>query len=99
MDGRQNNGGSRPGAGAPGYGKMKAIREYVEKFTPLWFENLSAFMEGSDKNDRKYAMTELGKLMGKMIPTQVESDSALFKLVIERSDDRGEEDQTTQVPG
>lgn len=65
-------GGARPGSGNPGYGKMNAILKGVNKLTPLWFSKIEGMMKGSDKNDQKFAISELSKLMGKMIPQQVE---------------------------
>lgn len=57
--------------GNPGYGKSIAVRQGVEKLTPRYFELLEAMINGEDKDDRKFSMTELGKLMGKMLPTEI----------------------------
>jgi hypothetical protein len=69
--------------GNPGYGKVHAIRQGVEKLTPRYFDLLEAMINGEDKDDRKFSMTELGKLMGKMIPTTLEgSDDAPLKIQV-----------------
>lgn len=65
-------GGPQPGSGNPGYGKMSMIRVGVEKLTPLWFVKVGEMMKSNDKNDQKFAISELAKLMSKMIPQQVE---------------------------
>lgn len=75
-------GGPQPGSGNPGYGKMKSITEGVKKLTPLWFKNIEDMMKGKDKSEQKYAMSELTKLMGKMIPQQLEVKE-LPKLLLE----------------
>jgi hypothetical protein len=59
------------GRGNPGYGKSIAVRQGVEKLTPRYFELLEVMINGEDKDDRKFSMTELGKLMGKMLPTEI----------------------------
>ena len=57
--------------GNPGYGKSAAVRAGVEKLTPRYFELLEEMINGNDKDDRKFSMSELGKLMGKMLPTEI----------------------------
>src|SRR5262245_12380984 len=38
-------GGSRPGAGNPGYGKQYAVREGVERLTPRWFAMVEEMLD------------------------------------------------------
>ena len=57
--------------GNPGYGKSYAVRQGVEKLTSRYFELLEDMINGEDKDDRKFSMSELGKLMGKMLPTEI----------------------------
>jgi hypothetical protein len=76
-------GGKRPGAGNPGYGKQIAVREGVERLTPRWFELIEAMLNSpypEDRSpelvrliheDRKFALGELAKLMGKLIPVEL----------------------------
>jgi len=67
-------GGSRPNSGSKGYGQLSLVRENVEKFSDLWWENIVAMMQGESKEDRRYAMTEFNKLQVKMMPQQVENE-------------------------
>ena len=83
MDGRKNNGGARPGAGNPGMGKMKFIREQVEKFSPLWWEEIGNAMQGDDKEMKKFALNEFNKIQVKMVPQTI---------------DGGEDDEGNQAP-
>jgi len=76
-------GGKRPGQGNPGYKKIEEIEAGVRKLTPRWFEiidqmlNFDAHSGMSDElmraihEDRKFALGELTKLMGKLMPTQI----------------------------
>lgn len=64
-------GGARPGAGNPGYGKQIAVREGVERLTPRWFELVEKMLNSKQPDERRFALSELGKLMGKLMPVEV----------------------------
>ncbi len=68
-------GGARPGAGNPGYGKQLAVKEGVQKLTPKWFELAEKWLNGKDRGLKLTAFSEIGKLLGKVIPTQTDLTS------------------------
>jgi hypothetical protein len=59
--------------GNPGYGKSKNLVARVDKFEPLFWDELEKMITGDDKADRKYAMTEFNKIQLKMIPQDITS--------------------------
>jgi hypothetical protein len=44
-DGRKNNGGARKGAGNPGFGKVFLLKENVEKFSPIFWDELNKMVK------------------------------------------------------
>ena len=64
-------GGKRAGAGNPGYPRINAVVDGVEKLTPKWFELAGKWLNGKDKLLQRTAFTELSKLMAKTIPQEV----------------------------
>lgn len=58
--------------GNPGYGKLKNLKDNVDKFSPLFWEGLNDMMKG-DKTDKKWAMQEFNKIQLRMIPQDITS--------------------------
>jgi len=84
VDGR---GGARPGAGNPGYGKMKILREKVEQHTEKWWATWESMMDGGLPEDKRFAMGEFNKLQCKMIPQDVDvAGELLIKIAKEIAD-------------
>ena len=72
-DGRKNNGGKKGNKGGnKGYGYVQSIKNNVEKYTPIWWENMGKLLKENDK----WAMAEFNKLQLKMCPViqEVEID-------------------------
>lgn len=68
------NPGNKGGSGAPGFGKMNKVLENVKTYMPDWWKNWELLMNGEDKTDKKYAMTEFNKLQVKMMPQNMEDE-------------------------
>jgi hypothetical protein len=63
------NGGARPGAGRKKLWDQADILERVKGIQLRWWEEVEAFLDSRDKNDRKFALTEINKLQTKSLPT------------------------------
>lgn len=95
-----NNGGN------PGYGKLNAIRERVEKYSAKWWEKWEVMIDSDDKQERIEAMREFNKLQCKMIPQQIGSDPdnpiAILANVCSHNchkESNGNEGADTSAPG
>ena len=65
-------GGARAGAGNPGYGKLKFLKDKVEQFTPKWWTMWELMIEMGAPEDKRFAMSEFNKLQMKMIPQDID---------------------------
>jgi hypothetical protein len=91
-------GGARPGAGQKGYGKSVAVRQAIEKLTPGYFALLEFWMKDGEKEDQRFAMTQLSRLIEKTIPQEHTGDlklnhsldvpESVYKAVLERERNR-----------
>lgn len=65
-------GGARPGAGNPGYGKLKFLKDKVEQHSPKWWTLWEQMVDSGLPEDKRFAMGEFNKLQIKMIPQDVD---------------------------
>lgn len=70
--GNQNAKNNKGGAGNPGYGKLKFIRDKVSQFSETYWKEWERMMNGNDKDEKKFAMAEFNKLQVKMIPQSLD---------------------------
>ncbi len=85
--------------GQPGYGKSIAVRTGVEKLTPRYFELLEGYLNGMVKEDTKFAMSELGKLMGKMLPTEITGEGGNALMITWQTPQPSSQSNTSQETG
>jgi len=64
-------GGVRPGAGNPGYGKMKNLETNLEKFSPVFWALMDQFAKSKVKSDQRFFLQEFNKLQVRMVPQQL----------------------------
>lgn len=57
--------------GNPGYAKVAYIGEQVGRLSERWFELTEQWLNGKNKSYQKLAYVELGKLIGKSMPTAI----------------------------
>lgn len=80
MDGRKRNKGTKNNKGGnPGYGKSLLFKDKVDKFSPLFWQRLTAFIKSKDKSDVKFAMHEFNLIQTKMIPQDLTTGGMPFK--------------------
>jgi hypothetical protein len=60
--------------GAPGYGKMKNLKDQVDKFSPLFWQIMEEFGTSKSKEDKKFFIQEFNKIQTKMIPQAIDGD-------------------------
>ena len=83
MDGRKNNKGTKGNKGnsGKGYGPALALKANVDKFSPIFWDQLEMMITHDDLNLRKFAMTEFNKIQCKMIPQDVTSGGDKIEVI------------------
>src|SRR5207244_1238486 len=69
-----NRGGARPGAGNPGIGKMKQLKDNMDKYEPLFWQLMERFGHSRSKEDQRFFVQEFNKLQAKLIPQQLSGE-------------------------
>src|SRR5690242_11927818 len=67
-------GGARPGAGNPGIGKMKQLKDNMDKYEPLFWQLMERFGHSRSKEDQRFFVQEFNKLQAKLIPQQLSGE-------------------------
>lgn len=64
----------RQTSGPKPWGLRKMLHDNVERLTPQYFAVLKESLEMDDKLDKRWAASEMTKLVSKYIPTTLEGD-------------------------